>query len=114
VILWGGIICLNASHFIASCFPSYLFPSIIDDNHIIGPPSIISFAYEHFQIEFCAIGLSIQLLKCVAWSLSGLSFDLDTPSQFNTPLKGIRVLGVPLNTSSFKSSFIKNILLEDV
>jgi hypothetical protein len=29
-------------------FPFYLFPSIIDDTHIIGPPLIVSFAYEHF------------------------------------------------------------------
>jgi hypothetical protein len=25
-----------------------LFPSIVDDIHIIGPFSIVSFAYEHF------------------------------------------------------------------
>jgi hypothetical protein len=33
---------------IVSCFPSYLFSSIVDDTHIIGPPSIVSFEYEHF------------------------------------------------------------------
>jgi len=33
---------------------------------------------------------------------------------FNTSLKGIRVLGVPLGTSSFTSSFIKDVVLEDV
>jgi hypothetical protein len=32
---------------IASHFLYYLFPSIVNDNHIIGPPFIISFAYEH-------------------------------------------------------------------
>ncbi len=31
-----------------SCFLSCLFPSIVDDIHIIGPFSIVSFAYEHF------------------------------------------------------------------
>jgi len=29
-------------------FPFYSFPSIIDNTHIIGPPLIVSFAYEHF------------------------------------------------------------------
>jgi hypothetical protein len=33
---------------------------------------------------------------------------------FNTPLKGIRVLGVPLGISSFTSSFIKDVMVKDV
>jgi hypothetical protein len=33
---------------------------------------------------------------------------------FNTPLEIIRVLGVPLDISSFTLSFIKDVLLEDV
>jgi hypothetical protein len=52
---------LKALHSIISHFPSYLFSSIADDIQIINPPSIVSFAYEHFQIELCAIGFSIQL-----------------------------------------------------
>jgi hypothetical protein len=40
-------------------FPSCLFPSIVYDIHIISPLSIISSAYEHFEIELCAIDLSI-------------------------------------------------------
>jgi hypothetical protein len=43
-----------------------------------------------------------------------MPLDFKTPPQFNTPLKGIKVLGVPLGTSSFTSSFIKNALLKDV
>jgi hypothetical protein len=52
---------LKALHFITSHFPSYLFSSIADDIHIINPPSIVSFAYEHFHIELCVISFSIQL-----------------------------------------------------
>jgi hypothetical protein len=33
---------------IINCFPSYIFPSITNATHIIGPPSIVSSAYEHF------------------------------------------------------------------
>jgi hypothetical protein len=33
---------------ITSYFPSCLFPSIVNDTHIIGPPSIVSSTYEHF------------------------------------------------------------------
>jgi hypothetical protein len=40
-------------------FPSCLFLSIANAIHIIGPLSIISSAYEHFETKFYAIGLSI-------------------------------------------------------
>jgi hypothetical protein len=53
VILWGGALFVLA-HFralrsITSHFPSCLFPSIIDDAHIIGLPLVVSFAYEHLR-----------------------------------------------------------------
>jgi len=35
-------------------------------------------------------------------------------SQFTTPSKGIRVLGIPLGISSFTSSFIKDAFLKDI
>jgi hypothetical protein len=44
---------------IVNRFPSYLFPSIEDDTHIVGLFPIVSFAYEHFQFELIKIGLSI-------------------------------------------------------
>jgi hypothetical protein len=62
----------RALYFTASHFPSCLFPSIANDTHIKGPPFIVSFAYEHFKIKFCAICLSIQPHKCVTWSPSSL------------------------------------------
>jgi hypothetical protein len=63
--LGGGGALFALAHFKVLCyttnhFPSCLFPSIIDDTHIISPPSIVSSAYEHFQIEFHVISLSIQ------------------------------------------------------
>jgi hypothetical protein len=64
---------------IANYFPSSLFTFIANDTHIIGPHSILSSTYEHFQTEFHAIGLSFQPHKCVAWSPFGL------PPNFNTP-----------------------------
>ncbi len=61
-------------------FLSYLFPSIIDNTQIIGPFSIVSFAYEHFQIELHATGLFNQPHKRVTGSPFGLLFDFNTPS----------------------------------
>jgi hypothetical protein len=49
--LGGALFAL--AHFKALCFiihrfSSYLFPSITSDIHIINPPSIVSYVYEHF------------------------------------------------------------------
>ncbi len=58
---FSGKTLFTLTHFKALCstthhFPSCLFPSIVDDTHIIGPLSIVSFGYEHFQTKLCAIG----------------------------------------------------------
>ncbi len=117
--LWGGggalfvLTHFRALHSIANHIPFCLFPSIVDDIHIIGLPLIISSTYEHFQTKLHVMGLSIQPQKCVAWSLSSLPPDFNTPSWFTTPFEGIRVLGVPLGTFIFTSSFIKNVLQKD-
>jgi hypothetical protein len=37
----------RALYFTTINFPSCLFPSIIDETHIIRPPSIVSSTYEH-------------------------------------------------------------------
>jgi len=108
----GGAL-FTLAHFKVLCsitthFPSCLFPSIANDTHIISPPSIISSAYEHFQTELCAIGLFIQLKKCVAWSPCGLPPYFNTSSQFTTTSEGIKILGVPLGTLTFTSSFMKD------
>jgi hypothetical protein len=57
--LRGALFALN--HFRALClivnhFPFCLFPSIVDDIHIIGPLSIVLFVYEHFKTKLCVIG----------------------------------------------------------
>jgi hypothetical protein len=47
--------------FIISRFLFCLFPSITDDTNIINPPLIVSFAYEHFQIELHVMVFSSNL-----------------------------------------------------
>jgi hypothetical protein len=65
VIFWVGALFtlahFRALRFIANHFPYCLFPYIADDTHIIGPPSIVTSTYEHFQTVLCVIGLFIQL-----------------------------------------------------
>jgi hypothetical protein len=97
VIHWGALFVLahfKALHFIVSHFPSCLFSSVIYDTHIISPPSIVSFAYEHFQTELYVIGFFIQPQKCIAWSPFGLPLNVDTSSQFTTLFEIISLGGI--------------------
>jgi hypothetical protein len=62
-LLGGSLFVLahfKALHCMINHFLSCLFPSIANDTRIIGPHSILSFAYEHFQTKLHVIGLSIQ------------------------------------------------------
>ncbi len=119
MILGGGhysfLAHFRALHFTTSHFPCCQFSFIVDDIHIIGMYvfSIISYIYEHFQTELRVICFFIQAQKCVTWSCSGFPPNFNTPSQFTTTSKGIKVLKVPLGTLIFTSSFIKDVLQED-
>ncbi len=108
------IVRFRALHSTTSHFPFCLFSFITNDTYIIGPPLIVSFAYEHFQNQLYKIGLIIKPKNCATWSPFGMLLNFDTPSLFNIPSKGIKVFGVPLGASSFISFFIKDVLLEDV
>ncbi len=55
VLVHFKILCSTSNH-----FPSCLFPSIINDIHVISLLSIVSSTYDHFQIELCEISISIQ------------------------------------------------------
>jgi hypothetical protein len=88
--IFGGalfpLVHFKTLHSTTSRFPSCLFPYIADDIHIIGPPSIISYAYEHFQIVFCGINIFIQPQKCATWSPLVCCLIL-TPHLYLTPHK---------------------------
>jgi hypothetical protein len=61
--LEGGLFTLThfrVLHSTTNRFLSYLFSSITNIIHIIGPPSIVSSTYEHFETEFHAIRYFIQ------------------------------------------------------
>ncbi len=75
-----ALVHLGALHFTTNHFLYCLFPSIVDHIHIIGPLSIVSSTYEHFQIELGAIDIFIEPKKCLAWSSFGLPRDFHTPS----------------------------------
>jgi len=48
---------------------SYVFPSLIDDTHIVGPMSELSCAFDHRLTQLAWVGLRVKVSKCKFWSL---------------------------------------------
>lgn len=94
----------------AVAHPTCLFPSLSDDTHIIGPPADILAALSTLTSELALLGLRVQPQKCLGWSPSGLPSDFVLPPGFVCPSDGIRVLGSPVGTESFCSTFISDTL----
>jgi hypothetical protein len=55
-------------HPTSTSHPTCVFPSLVDDMHIIGPTLDVLHVFIWLQKEFGALGFLMQLMKCVVWS----------------------------------------------
>ncbi len=53
--------------------PNYVFPSLVDDTHIVGPMSEITHAFDHLLTQLALVGLKVKVSKCKFWSPLGNS-----------------------------------------
>jgi len=44
--------------------PNYIFPSLADDTHIVGPLSEITRVFYHLSTQLALVGLKVKVLKC--------------------------------------------------
>jgi hypothetical protein len=51
--------------------PSYIFPSLVDDTHIMGPMNEITHAFDHLLTQLALVGLRVKVAKCKFWSPLG-------------------------------------------
>lgn len=93
-------------------FPS--FPSLIDGIHILNLVSFIPLTFNHFASQLALKGLVVQPCKCITWSPSNLFTNFSPPHGFCCLPNGIWVLGVFCGFVLFSSSFLQDILDEDV
>ncbi len=70
---------------IAVIHPTCVFPSLVDDTHIVGPASTVVLAFLQLQKELSTVGPSVQPMKCVAWSPQGLDHFISLAHGFITP-----------------------------
>jgi len=50
--------------------PNYVYPSLMDDIHIVGPMNEITHAFDHLSTQLTLVGLKVKVLKCKIWSPS--------------------------------------------
>jgi hypothetical protein len=81
--------------------PIYVFFSLVDDTHIVGPKSYLVPSFLHCNKKIFALGISVQLTKCVVWFPHGLDCFISFPPGFFTPNVGFYILGAMIGSKSF-------------
>ncbi|KAL2634830.1 hypothetical protein R1flu_006309 [Riccia fluitans] len=77
---------LRALRTTASEHPLCLFPSLADDTHIVGPLEAIMPPFHTLEGHLSVVDLTVQPIKCAAWSPSGVPSSLSLlPPWFFTP-----------------------------
>ncbi len=44
--------------------PSYVFPSLMDNTHVVGPLNKITLAFDHLSTQLALIGLKVKMSEC--------------------------------------------------
>jgi hypothetical protein len=52
--------------------PSYIFPSLANDTHIVGPMGEIICAFGHLSTQLTLVGLKVKMSMCKLWNPSGI------------------------------------------
>ncbi len=84
--LWGF-------QFALAWFPTCLSFTIVNDTHIISHIFKVWATFKYLTLELNAIGFSIQLHKCIVWSMSCIPNDFILLTLFSTPSNGPKVCG---------------------
>ncbi|KAL2629623.1 hypothetical protein R1flu_014309 [Riccia fluitans] len=80
---------LRALRTVVSEHPLCLFPSLADNTHIVGPLEAVVPAFHTLEDHLSVVELTVQPIKCAAWSPSGLPSSLSLPPSFTLPFAGL-------------------------
>jgi hypothetical protein len=56
---------------------SYVFPSLVDDTHIVGPMSEITHAFNHLSTQLALIGFKVKMSNYKFWSVFEISLGIE-------------------------------------
>ena len=117
---WGSFLyCLTIHPLLlqlAEEFPECQVLAFADDVHILGPPELVSLAYERWRFLYAAIlqgELKDSKSKCFSPNLSEAAVRAaGVPEAIEVTLTGTRVLGGPVGSLKFCQSFAEGIVAE--
>ncbi len=81
--------------------PSYVFPSLTNDTHIVGPMNEITHAFDHLLTQLALVGLKVKVSKCKHWSPAWISLSIEVPQGCTLVTNGLCILGVPVDLNTF-------------
>ncbi len=90
--------------------PTCVFPSLANDNHIIGLASNVLLVFLQLQEKFGTLGLLVQPTKYVAWSPLGLNQYISLILGFLTLGSSFRILSAPMGSLPFVESLVSKSL----
>ncbi len=90
--------------------PNYVFPSLTNNTHIMGPMSEITHAFDHLLTHLTLVGLKVKVSKCKLWNPSGISPSIKIPQGCTLVIYSIRILGVLVGFQDFVTHFLDEVL----
>jgi hypothetical protein len=94
--------------------PSYVFPSLVDDTHIVGPLNEITRVFDHLLTQLTLVGLKVKVSKCKLWSPSGISPCIKILRGYTLVTNGLCILGMQVGFQDFATHFLDEVLSQDM
>jgi hypothetical protein len=98
---WGRVTPLKGSLFALARYrtflktisraPNCVFPSVVNDAHIMGPMRETVYTFDHL---LTLVGLRVKVWKCKLWNPSKISSNINIPQGCTLVTDGSRILGV--------------------
>jgi hypothetical protein len=94
--------------------PSYVFPSLANDTHIVRPLHFLTHAFDHLLIQLAIVGFKVKLSKCKFWSPLRISPSIEMLQGCTLVTNGLCILSVLVGFQGFAMHFLDEVLSQDV
>jgi len=74
--------------------PNYIFPSLIDDIHIMGLMNEITHTFDHLLTQLTLIGLRVKVSKWKLWNPARIFLNIEIPQGCILVINGLCILNV--------------------
>jgi hypothetical protein len=74
--------------------PNYVFPSLVDDTHIMGPMNEIIRTFDHLLTQLTLVGFRVKVSKCKLLNPSRISPSIEIFQGYTLVPDGLHILSV--------------------